>query len=301
MVLKNVERKGIGDFHLHPSLTMTAFSSLGDTDQKLIMLNLIGGFQTGSQQSQWSHNHDGACFLCGAFETRKHRLLECASTQDVRDRRQTACDILEQHRPEWQYLPLARQHSNQSLYYLFCDSVVLRPTGTFQETGSQHLKLFTDGGGRHPTMPTCGLATWAIVQGLAVDEAMQRSAADALFLDSPLFPYFRVVQTGFVNHFQAAGRGELSAVVLALAIAHRQELFTTIEFVTDAQYVIDVIHMVECPHFDVFASRLANMDLLTQLKQLWDPRFHSVRKVKSHRPFSSANGSLGHCGKPLCR
>lgn len=199
VLLQQVARKGIGDHHLHPSMTMQVFSSLSERDQKVIIHNMVGGFQTGSQVMQWERNCDGSCILCGALDTRQHRVVECPTTNHVRHKHVRATQILMEERPEWQYLPMARRHEYQNLYYAFCNSVELTASGHFQSTGSETLILYTDGGGLHPTQPEYGLATWAIVQDVAENMDQRRLAADALFLQPPQFPYFRVAQAGFVD------------------------------------------------------------------------------------------------------
>lgn len=74
-----------------------------------------------------------------------------------------------------------------------------------------------------------GLATWAVIQDIALDGQQRKSAAGALFLKPRQLPYFQAIQTGFVSEAQIAGRGELTAVYILLVMWQRQDSFQTVE------------------------------------------------------------------------
>lgn len=61
-----------------------------------------------------------------------------------------------------------------------------------------------------------------------------------------------------------------------------------IQFVTDAQYVMNVIFAIDHPVLFRVCPKVANLDIIDQIRPLWDTHRFFVTKVKSHREFESA-------------
>lgn len=122
VVLKQVNRKGIGEFRLHPSITIKAFQSISSQQQKLIALAMVGGFQTEGQKTKWANDTEGLCPLCSEKDCHRHHLLDCPALAECRKGHDDAIQILEHVRPEWVYIPLARKHPQVAELELFVSS-----------------------------------------------------------------------------------------------------------------------------------------------------------------------------------
>ena len=103
-------------FHGQPidcHLTRSVFSGLSSSDKKLILLNVIGGFQTQVIKSKWCHTEKVECPLCNAVDNQQHRFLECQAQAlvAIRSIHPEAIDILKNDRPQWIYHVLAQKIS----------------------------------------------------------------------------------------------------------------------------------------------------------------------------------------------
>ena len=153
------------------------------------------------------------------------------------------------------------------------------------------MRFFTDGGAKYPKHAYARLATWAVVQDIALNETQMRSAADFLFMDPPRFAKFSVLSVGLVPGDQTVARAELFAILHAVKQVHMCEPVPTVEFVTDASYVCRIVFIILHFEFRHNLHKFANGDLILELSKLWCPDKFTIRKVKSHR--------LLHSGKDL--
>eukprot|EP00435_Cladocopium_sp_Y103_P004600 s2444_g1.t1 len=288
-LLQMVDRKGMGDYVPDTMVFHKVFSKFNDAEQNLLKLNVVGGFQTGSQKAKWNDDNDQACELCGEVDDRSHRLLHCAPLKQARDDAQDACVVLNDTRPEWIYMPIPRLHDKVLLLRAFLKTVrcpdVIAPRNCDLPT----MRFFTDGGTKHPRSPDARIATWSVVQDISIDEGQQRSSADFLFLQPPQCPLFYVSAVGIVPGEQTVARAELFAVLFAIKKVHLVDPIPRTEFVTDAAYVCKVIELIESGCFRHILHKFANSDLILELASLWKPEKFFVTKVKSHRALESAS------------
>lgn len=287
-VIATMTRKGVGDFLIDFKLLSSVFSGRSECEQQLLKLNVVGGFQTQQQKALWDSDITPACQLCGEPDTREHRFLLCGHLANVRQQHGEACRILQCLRPEWCYLPLPRLFDEVTIIRAFVATIKLPDLGAPFETGSSHMRFFTDGGAIHPSKHFSRLAAWSVIQDLSTSESDRRACVDFLFLQPPQLPLFRVAAMGLVAGEQTVARGELQALVIACKIAIMSPQMKTVEFFTDASYVCIIVYIVESGMFSACLHKMPNADLILELNELWRPGNFCVTKVKSHRAFDEA-------------
>eukprot|EP00435_Cladocopium_sp_Y103_P060985 s320_g22.t1 len=301
-ILELVDRKGMGEFHIDVSIFHKVFSKFCDSDQNILKLNIVGGFQTNSQKARWDENTKDECELCGESDTREHRLLHCAPLQEVRQESNEACETLRETRKEWLYMPMPRLHDQVTLLSTFLQTVRPPETVAPRNCDLTFMRFYTDGGAKYPTLPDARIATWAVVQDVSVNESHLRKTADFLFLEPPQFPLFYVAAVGIVPGEQTVARAELFAVVTAAKKVHMCDPIPQTEFVTDAAYVCRVVDVIESGLFQPYLHKFANGDLVQELANLWRKDRFRMTKVKSHRSFDSAKDlmDLWHIAGNMC-
>eukprot|EP00435_Cladocopium_sp_Y103_P025505 s2767_g6.t1 len=287
-LVQNLSRKGTGEFFRHPRVTARTLAKFPPRDQGILVRNMIGGFQTGMTQKQWDSDAVEKCPLCGEDDTRPHRLLQCQSLKKIRDQHAKAVDILENIRPEWVYVPLARSSPDLPLQRAFLKTISPEVELTHFECESR-VVFYTDGGAIHPNDSDARLASWAVVSDVSNISVPQIQMMQSFQLRDLACPLFRVVATGLVVGRQSAARGELSAYLHALRAAQKYDDHVEVSIVTDASYVcfIDFAIRSQIPGFPHHRTR--NADLIGQIQAHWSPRV-KVFKTKSHQNFDEAQG-----------
>eukprot|EP00435_Cladocopium_sp_Y103_P007332 s293_g2.t1 len=262
---QNLSRKGTGDFVPHHTITAKVMASFSPSDQSILVRNLVGGFQTAATQKMWDSDTAIACPLCGADDTRAHRLLECEKFSHIRDEHKEALCILRDTRPEWIFIPLARSSPDVIPQRAFLQTI----PSTFDLAhypATHSVVFYTDGGAVNPTDPDARLASWAVV-------------SDISGLDVP------GIQSVFGH--QSAARGELVAFLQALVAAEKYDPHVSISVVTDATYVCFVDFALRNDLADFPNHKTRNGDIILEIKKHWNERIR-VFKTKSHRSIEDA-------------
>eukprot|EP00435_Cladocopium_sp_Y103_P010826 s4539_g2.t2 len=161
-LVANMTTKGVGEFMPHPSLTAKVFRSFNSTEQAILVRNMIGGFQTAGIQSRWDAETSPLCPLCGEEDSRSHRTLHCANLKQIRDKHAEAVDVLVDHRPEWNFIPLARAHPDQLLQHAFVATIPVRMECEVVQPETA-VTFYTDGGALFPADPCARISSWAVV------------------------------------------------------------------------------------------------------------------------------------------
>ena len=291
-ILNMMDRKGVGDFLPDVALFHSVFQKLPQEKQQILKLNVVGAFQTAALKAKWDEDAVDECELCGASDTREHRLLECAPLQAVRDNAQEACRTLHNVRKEWIFLPIPRCHDELTVFRAFVNSVKAPEVIPPRNCDIPHMRFFTDGGAKYPRHWNARIATWAVVQDVSLNESQIKQAADFLFLIPPQFPMFHVTAVGIVPGEQTVARAELFAILHAAKQVNLCEPIPKVEFVTDASYVCKVIRIIELDIFRHVLHRFSNGDLIQELAEVWHADRFVITKVKSHRALESAKDVL---------
>ena len=295
-VHKNIDnRKGVSETCFDCHLTAKVYQSFTQTEQTIIALNMIGGFQTGYTRKFWDHNCDGKCEFCDAMDGRYHRMIECTAFQEVRDKNDYAVNLLTHEFPDWIYLPIAKQHSDIQLLRMIHESRQL-PAGQCIELNSRqfaspHFRFWTDGACSNPTQPEARLSTWAV----AADNTMSpHERENIVHATTDIHCPMDVLQCHMLGNTpgdQSAARAELCAIIQACKSAQQTNPEATADMFTDASYVVSTIGSFADNTSIAKPHKQPNMDLVNELKSLWKNDQYSIHKVKAHRKFSEATSS----------
>ena len=291
-MIQNIDRKGVGEFAIHPSITAKAFVNTPDDDKILLCGQIVGAYQTEMQKSFWDQNCTGLCKLCGKTDSHEHRLLECDALLEVRQRLNEAIDILTNRRKEWCHIPIARQHPEILVQRAWLQHhAKYQQQLTYSCIVQDEMWFFTDGGCINPTDPESRVASWAVVQGTLDCQQQQdrwfRHQSNPLDNSTWTDGHF-TLGMGIVPGEQTAARGEIFAIYMAVSEAIRCPSGTVVHFVTDSQYVCNIISWILQKQHSHCHYKMANTELIDFLSAHWDPRFFFIHKVKSHRCPSSA-------------
>ena len=282
-------RRGLGGLKFDFSLTQRVFEALDPKHQKLIRMNMVGGFQTKVIQSRWNATVSDKCPLCSEVEDQAHIILTCPALQEVRDRHPEACDVLLNQRPHWIYHPIALECQHMDVVSMTLDSI--RPIQDLPpvESCNNNLRFYTDGSCTDPTEPSFRRAAWAVIGDTSPNEEARHQACAFFTPDSLQTPYLSCLATGHVHGFQSIARAELLACTMACKIACKTESCENADIYTDSQYVVNVVWLVENQLVTYFIHKMANPDLVEELEQMWNAKKFRIHKVTSHRTFQSAS------------
>ena len=280
-VLEQVgHRKGLEHRHFDFQLTRDVFQNFSDQDQKILLLNMVGGYQSGMHKNIWTPDHSDTCEICGMTDDRRHRFLQCPAFQNIRDKHCRAVTILSQSREGWMYHPFAWQYHQIDLLKAFLDSIPLDSIPVVHNEHASNLVFFTDGGCEDPTNVVSRKSSWSVVID-RYDSFRDRVCGAEMFrYHECKHPCLEVLATGITPGMQSAARGELFALLQAARYASSIPQCLKASFVVDAQYVINIVRAIESN--GLLVDRVSNSDLVRHLHDVWDSNKFSIEKIKSH-------------------
>ena len=168
------------------------------TEQRCLLSDIAGGFQTQSQPFQWDHNVTPECVYCNGIDTRYHRIFECPAFSDIRTRFQTCL----QHFLDQGSLvsEIAVLHVNPALEFVrllqskhleaeLPDELHEKLTRLILDLAHNGIKsgLYTDGSCQFPQCPVTRFATYALVLDTCITDSSREQSA-LIFQKTGLFP-----------------------------------------------------------------------------------------------------------------
>jgi len=286
-------RKGILESGIDLKTTARVLKSFSPVEQKILALNMVGGYQTGAVKTLWANDCDGTCPFCGQKDGRLHRILECQQFQEIRNKHPAAIHILQSSRKEWVYLPIARPQCDKTFIKMLNNGrKIIKPEGYElhdpSSSGHTTLRFYTDGSCINPMQEDAKLAAWAVIQDSSVDADDREEIMIAMKDLKGSVPKMNCVATGVVTGRQTAARAELSSVLFATELSCLKHPQHKVEIFTDAKYVCNVVDAIKCSDTHTLHYKMANQDLVSRLADIWNPNLHQVIKVKAHRSFDDA-------------
>ena len=283
-------RRGIPNDRIDVELLHKVFSKMSDADQKILLLNLVGGYQTNTAKSRWNSEIDVTCECCDQPDHTDHRLLFCPAMERIRNEHPEAVSILSSHRINWIYHPFPTLCPETRLIDAINSCIHLSHPSILENVEHpSHLNMFTDGGCEYPADYTSRRGSWAVVVDTSPSNGIAADASiPAKYNSSYQHPTMKCVATGLVSGEQTASRGELIAILQAIRYAVSLETCVSATIYTDARYVINVTQHVHNDDFGIRTDKIQNWDLIAELQTLWFLKTLNVIKVKSHRTIDSA-------------
>ena len=281
-------RRGIKDQFLDIPTTISFFSTLDDTLKRIVILNMIGGFQTEFCKSKWASDAEEKCLLCGAVDHQDHRMLFCPCLSEVREQFPDVVENISNNRLSWIYHPFAHQFPHIRVLQAFFMSIEAPSRQVHINSEQSHLRFYTDGGCEDPTEIDFRHGSWSVILDHTTCESERCEAAASISPQLVNSPLFECIGTGLVSGPQSASRGEMQACVVACQVANQSPSCVQAEIFTDSQYVIHTVESIVQNQFMHRLDKIAHSDLVIELSQHIAQKEFIFHKVKSHRHITDA-------------
>eukprot|EP00438_Fugacium_kawagutii_P030218 Skav204129 [mRNA] locus=scaffold2473:102891:112311:+ [translate_table: standard] len=128
---------------IHAEATRRVVRTFPPSQQKLLLNEISGAFQTASQQAKWDPQTTPNCIHCDQLDNREHRIYHCPATEDIRRSHVTVLDAIQQEGFDFHELPVMTCHPSREFFRMICDN--LTPP-TMDETLQARLRSLTDAG-----------------------------------------------------------------------------------------------------------------------------------------------------------
>ena len=268
-----------------PCATRKLLERVDNNEVMVICRYLVGGFTAKCIQRKWDPGTPETCPLCGAVDTRTHRILECPATGHVRWHWQSYIDMCLSKWPHWLHGPYAVVPDGIEMPNLTFASRRLTQGVNAQAlplaVGMTRLRLFTDGSCLFAEVPVARIAAYAVTLDLSMTDASIPPMLDMLSRGQPCQP-FAVVAQALVPRQQSIHRAEVCAIIQAAEFAGE---------VPDIPVEIHSDSVLALQEADrAAAGQMCHFpDLGNRLQEVLEPRFQ-LRKVKAHAKLDELEG-----------
>eukprot|EP00438_Fugacium_kawagutii_P019091 Skav234719 [mRNA] locus=scaffold634:296928:300053:- [translate_table: standard] len=277
---------------IHPWETRRVLGQFEPMQQKLLLNELSGAFQTAQQQAKWDPASSGRCPHCDDFDTREHRIWDCLATQHIRTAHQAFLQSLAFEGFDYHELPVIYKHPHTEPFHVFCDHILPPLLDETLHTRLRSLlpsrtkfQFFTDGSCCNPVVADGSHATFAVVVDLASgDEERKQRAAE--WTDTTRVPTLHTLHVARIPGEQTIHRAEIAAMI------HVCSHFPAADLVTDSQMACALgkhCLILEHPH-PLYTH--SEPDLALQLWELTRQGTYTFRKVKAHQDIQACTDML---------
>ena len=262
--------------------TIRVFSNLADEAQKILALDLTGGFMTKSQKQHFDETETSTCDFCSLTDSYEHRMLECPFTQNIRDKFPQVIEFLTEHDLIHVHFPLHFEAPWREFY----DTLHFHQASpTCVPIDSQCIEIFTDGSCKQPAEPNSRWAAFAAVRPVTPKAVIL--SMPTVEVQDLLHNHFEILTIGMCVGKQTIPRAELQCVLALLPLP------PSITVITDSSYVISAVALVletvdiRCLH------KSNNFDLLQKLHvHAHAGELPNFRKVKAHQTLDTNDLAL---------
>ena len=269
-----------------PVDTGNLFKRLTANEQQVIARHIAGSFGSAAAKHQWDEDIPEECPLCGARQTKEHKLLWCPALATVRKPHQEFLDYALANWPHWCHGPFAVSPPNTEVNRLIFHTRALLPPlqlpGVLDLPGPRgFLRMFTDGSCKHPTLPLASRASFSVVVDTSTCDAEIPGLLAEWRAHGNLPPCFRVHSVGLVPGEQNIHRAELCAILQAVRIADGHGC--PAEIWTDSQVALnewDRVYQGLPPLWPDLSEEFRGLSLNTV----------RVRKIAAHRDLTKLWG-----------
>ena len=275
-----------------PHLTHKALQSFDAGAQVHLARIVAGALLSGAAKATWDPLQSSACPMCGALDTKHHRLLHCPATEQARRPFQALLDVIAQETPEWFHCPFPGSHAAEPfLRLLWRSRAVIAPAivpaapPSLEAAGEVH--LFTDGTCANPVCPEARHAAWAVILYVGPWPFQQEWVHNTAANLRNMATWFVVVAQGVVPGLQTISRAEVLALCQAAWVSKQFEQGTATLW-TDSLTALRLARGLQGGEHRQhhFAS-----DILSQVPE---ELFRSVklRKIAAHKQTTSVPDNL---------
>ena len=247
----------------------------------------VGGFASGAMKAKWDGGEENDCPLCGAVDSKHHRLFQCPATESVRSHWRPVVEPIFLTRPSWAHSFCATLPPDVEIVNLLfatrrftVGSARLLPSLV---QGLPKLRFFTDGSCNFPGVPYARHAGFGVVLDTMPDAPpeVKEACLARVRTDNTVVP-FVAVATGLVPDEQNINRAELCALIRAAELAGPY-VGRTVEMCSDSAFAITEVHRI------IAGGEGLYPDLTPLLREVWHESF-CLRKVTAHADMSVLTG-----------
>ena len=257
------------------------------TEQRCLLSDIAGSFQTRSQQAKWDPAVTSKCPLCDGHDTRYHRVFECRAFSEVRSRFQRCLEYFLEQGSLVHEIPVI--HVNPALDFVRLLQAQ-HPEATIPDElygklsqlvvdlhrDGKTLSFYTDGSCQFPQCPVTRFASYSIILDTCLTNEDREQAAK-IYQTTGLFPPCLVPLTAArTTGSQCIQRSELFAITRII------ELFVAGQVHTDSALAIH--HVNQCANATALhqVQHLSDFDLVSRLFRCHNLSQHNLVKVKAH-------------------
>ena len=255
--------------------------------QKTLLRELSGGFQSQIQKAKWLEGEDGKCPYCEELDTRTHRLLSCPIGTEVRGNYENLLEWISESGSGFPEFPFITVHPSHEA--LTCALFALEvPVMDFaiHDFVSQRLALghdlhwFTDGSCYQSDSPESRYASFAIAVDLCENDADRILHACASNVSKVMPPMFQKVLAARTPGEQDILRSEMMAAArvmidIGVGVIH-----------VDSQVALNLLTLALTCHDPAVLYKKDHYDILLQV---WTKRAAiqcQLVKVKAHETIA---------------
>lgn len=250
--------------------------------QKQLLNELAGAFQTNTQQSAWNSEVTEACSFCGQPDTRHHRVFTCAATQAIRDQYATLFQALIEQGSEWHELPVIFEHETaemiRTIHWTTQEPDI--PHQMFMQLQlidqmSHQLAFYTDGSCMYPHHPNCRYTGFSVVVDLAATDAERIEQVNLAAQGQPLktlAPLMVARTPGDQNIYRA----ELYAILYICERFHNTCIYS------DSQAALSTVSAIMKAPCMAMLEPLPETDLIQRLWPILHQGSRVFHKVAAH-------------------
>ena len=267
--------------------TMRALKHFSQSQQRTLIRENSGAFQSCQQKAKWNEAVDGTCPFCPAQDTREHRLLECPIGADLRSNFQDVISWLDSSGAEFAEFPYVTVHPSTDA--LLCSAFAL-PVPTLDDavldfvhsrfSRGYQVHWFTDGSCCQSCDPSFSYAAYAIAVDLCYDDDVRVQHATNAECTGLVPPTFQKVLAARTHGEQDILRSEIYAAVVILLGARQGVIHI------DSLAALKLLNLaLHSPTLDPLISR-EHFDLLVQVWRRRADISCELVKVKAHTDIS---------------
>ena len=276
-------RSALRHLYFDFATTRQVIASFPQKQHASLIQELSGAFQTEHQKQTWAHDSDGLCKHCGQDDTRRHRLLDCPATQDIRSRYQEVVQYLQDEGSILTEMPAVPSQPDDDLLLMLNQlhpeaDVEAHVLGRMLGLIGQGLtpEIYTDGSLQHSAATVGRFAAYGIIWDTTVLDTQRCQIADA-WISCQIKPSnFATLACARTSGEQSIHRSELFAIVRTCELLPRAIIFSD-----SASALAVAYRCLETRHLAMLCS-LQDFDLVTRLWRAVHKGSYAFHKVDSH-------------------
>ena len=266
--------------------TARILRQVGDAEALVLARYVCGAYSSGAAKHKWEPAVPDMCPLCGAKDTKEHRLLTCSALEHVYKDWAGLMQYCLDRWPHWLHgLYAVRAEGALVTNLIFAQRRMPAASNKAAQELARHiprLLLFTDGSCRHPTVPVASHSGFAVVMALTTDVELVLEEFERWRATGCHSNLFCVVCQGLTPGSQGINKAEAYAILQACRFA-AQCPHDDVEIVSDSKVALRNARVVVQGALGSFP------ELAKEMQACWRPHL-KLTKVASHQDMTCLAG-----------